>query len=496
MTALRRVRRVALRAPSEPMVRRGAVLLEDALRTASWPLDTPGSLVVVRRLDVGAIDPDESPSALSTRIEARLRELSARVVAARAPEASHADVVRFADPLEPAVMLAEHASRTSAAPPWFLLRAVPSARPELGAMQWLRAALAAAIETTPAAPAAMVDALLARGSADALFAVLEARDGAQLLASLGLSALSAPRREQPADVSASPRSEVGETLASHGRDDAPEALGRRVLSHVSKEFREALVRRVASWGVDDARSLWLAALALLARTPSLSVSPRLVVFARALLDEAARAAPASTRSPLVPSSTQRKSLSPSQPSPIEGVETAWGGLLFFVPLFVRLGMDAFLDAHPALAEAAFPAHLLGHLARRLDVPLDDPALVAIGAPETPLPDVAITAPEALLRLAGSSPFARPNGSTSHAALALFHAALRRVVRRGARIGLRAMVERPARVWASRTHIDVALDMRRVHLGLRRIGADLDPGFVPWLGRVIHFHYRIGEEPRD
>jgi hypothetical protein len=152
MTSLRHVHRVTLRAPSEALVRRGALLLEDALRTASWAADVPGRLVVVRRLDVGAIDPDESPAALAIRVEERLRVLGARLVHAGAPGALHAEAVFFRDRIEAALLLAEHAAQSSAKAPWFLARAVPSYRPGAGSEHALRCALAAALEVSPPRP--------------------------------------------------------------------------------------------------------------------------------------------------------------------------------------------------------------------------------------------------------------------------------------------------------------------------------------------------------
>ena len=87
MIVQRRVRRVNLRAPTEALLRRGAIQLEDALRTAAFASGSPARVVIVRRLDVGAIDPDKSPAALAIRIEERLRELSTRLVHASSPSA-------------------------------------------------------------------------------------------------------------------------------------------------------------------------------------------------------------------------------------------------------------------------------------------------------------------------------------------------------------------------------------------------------------------------
>lgn len=55
--------------------------------------------------------------------------------------------------------------------------------------------------------------------------------------------------------------------------------------------------------------------------------------------------------------------------------------------------------------------------------------------------------------------------------------------------LRALrTARAARVRADPSHVDVHLRLAEVDLELRRGGLDLDPGWLPWLGRVVRFHY--------
>ncbi|BAL26838.1 hypothetical protein [Azoarcus sp. KH32C] len=55
----------------------------------------------------------------------------------------------------------------------------------------------------------------------------------------------------------------------------------------------------------------------------------------------------------------------------------------------------------------------------------------------------------------------------------------------------ALAERPAHVIATRSHVDIHLRLADVDLDIRRPGLDLDPGWLPWLGRVVHFHYDSG-----
>ncbi len=51
----------------------------------------------------------------------------------------------------------------------------------------------------------------------------------------------------------------------------------------------------------------------------------------------------------------------------------------------------------------------------------------------------------------------------------------------------------ALVWADRSHLEVHCRMADVRLAVRRAGLDVDPGWLPWLGRVVRFHY---DDPPD
>jgi hypothetical protein len=46
----------------------------------------------------------------------------------------------------------------------------------------------------------------------------------------------------------------------------------------------------------------------------------------------------------------------------------------------------------------------------------------------------------------------------------------------------------ARVVPTASHLDVEFPMSAVRLPVRLAGLDLNPGWVPWLGRVVTFHY--------
>ena len=51
---------------------------------------------------------------------------------------------------------------------------------------------------------------------------------------------------------------------------------------------------------------------------------------------------------------------------------------------------------------------------------------------------------------------------------------------------------PALVLATPSHLDVHYRMSDIRLDVRRLALDIDPGWLPWLGRVVRFNY--GEVP--
>lgn len=51
-----------------------------------------------------------------------------------------------------------------------------------------------------------------------------------------------------------------------------------------------------------------------------------------------------------------------------------------------------------------------------------------------------------------------------------------------------LLDRPGRLHATRTHVDVEMPLDAVSLRVRRAGLDRNPGWLPWFGRVVTFHF--------
>jgi hypothetical protein len=163
----------------------------------------------------------------------------------------------------------------------------------------------------------------------------------------------------------------------------------------------------------------------------------------------------------------------------------------------RLGIAAALESCPALAEAGLVAHILKRLARHAGVEAGDPILLCLN-PEQP---EFILSPEVLATLPmqpGVWPtnFQSPQAPVDGAFLPrIWSLAVRRWCWRTGTITVREIVNRRGLVWLTRSDLDVTLPLAAVDIRIRRIGLDIDPGWLPWLGeygRVVRFHYRDQE----
>src|SRR5262245_33311540 len=89
----RRVRTLRVRAPDEGRARHAAIVIEDALRTATMPGASGARVIVIRRLDIGAVSATASPTTVSLAIENSLHRLAADAIHGESPSAADASVV-------------------------------------------------------------------------------------------------------------------------------------------------------------------------------------------------------------------------------------------------------------------------------------------------------------------------------------------------------------------------------------------------------------------
>jgi hypothetical protein len=143
----------------------------------------------------------------------------------------------------------------------------------------------------------------------------------------------------------------------------------------------------------------------------------------------------------------------------EAIVTDWGGVFFLINALRRLDISSRLDALGEQAPSGW--RLLQQLGQLLGLPAEEPLSLfferedcATQAPSALIDELAAGL-EALYAMRGPWPFP---------------------------------ARRLARLRADETHLDVDFLAETIDLDLRLAGLDLNPGWTPWLGRVVTFQY--------
>lgn len=309
MSSTRRVRSLHITGTHEHLLRRAVPLVEDALNTASLPPTPPGRLLVIRRLDLGAIELDKPSQSLALRIEEVIRGLSMMAIDAEQPAAATAQAVFFREPSEARAALIVRLLRGPPPTEWFWKSAVRTWSPGRADPEAIAALLAPPPMPRPDEPAPavfvarLVESLLVRGVLPEL-----------------LQRVPAARLPWPGTPPPSPRATPAPapTLTP-----APPAPAPRVAPRWIPPLREL----VATRGPEDPVVHWLAAVALVASRPErASAGAQLHASVQALLapararragppPEPSRARPPAPVASEAPSPQAPPPLPPEAPTP-------------------------------------------------------------------------------------------------------------------------------------------------------------------------------------
>jgi hypothetical protein len=448
----RRVRHLRIACRREEHARRARVLLEDALRTAS--LDDDGRLIVVRRLDLGALPLTASATMWSRRVEQRFQQLRGEAISVEHPRAQSANVVFFRNAAEPWRQLAERAASAQPCPEWFWPRAARGWHLQLTAAETLCLAFRSLALQSQAAALTLVQRLATSGDVRALLEALREED--VLLVMPQFAAGLAPD------------------------DTVPEVEGG---THLQPALVSTLpvtsLQLLASLPPRDVRSLLLAAAAFSSAGIPIPNPPQLVAMIDALRSQPIAAV--ESRDPLhskqsapatrhgrktPPASADEKQIASrqledqSKTAEWDRLPTAAGGLLFLIRLFELAGLPEVLDRRRDLSQAGL-AWQLFRSALRLSRVDEKDALWSLPDPAGPLPAGMLWRP--LLR--------------AHHRCRKFSG-----------LSLRELICRPALASLTETHIDLFFRPADADVRVRRAGLDVNPGWVPWLQRVVTFHY--------
>ena len=176
-----------------------------------------------------------------------------------------------------------------------------------------------------------------------------------------------------------------------------------------------------------------------------------------MAEDGASSAPTAAGAVKVPASASAPLQGLAEPA----VATSVGGLLFLLPVLGGLGFGAWQAQH---TDRPLCSPILRRALQHLRVAETDPAWERVDS----LPSAAELAQDGLL--------------------AAWLDACRRQLYRAERLSLARLCRRPARLRWTATHLDVQLDLRHADIRVRRQGFDLNPGWLPWLGRVVSFSY--------
>jgi hypothetical protein len=488
-----------------------ACSLEESLRLVNLPGEEEGRVYCFGRVALTGIAANANRQVWMDRLQQALAPLAAQAVHATDPRASSASSVYFNNELEALETLLRDALRFERRPEWFSA-SILGVPPESGAAVQIPVILER-LRQPPISP----------GTAAAI-----------VWAAIGTS---------------DPTPFLDMLPAFLIRNWVREFDGRKNLSANATpidfpgRLKSAVHQAARSFGWRDPRTIWLTSLAVISLSPSARASSTAVKAARStlrLLEAAPSAAltraqpadrtvpvspgnlafPASATRPLVfdddddhsayhddarrmPPAIAESETSNGPPvapdvdlaaSPaVLGESTQAAGLYFLLNVLRRLEISAALESCPALSEASFATHILKRLADHAGVVPGDPILLCL----PPEQDEFSLSPEVLAALpqhasvwpAGFTPARRTD---ARSLLRIWALAVRRWCWRMGRLTVVEIVNRKGRVWLTRTDVDVTLPLASAEIRIRRIGLDIDPGWIPWFGKfgkVVRFHYR-------
>jgi hypothetical protein len=170
-------------------------------------------------------------------------------------------------------------------------------------------------------------------------------------------------------------------------------------------------------------------------------------------------------------------------------------LFFLLPVLERLGIRKAVESGLSETHPGFVPALLTHLAIHSKVAEFDPALIWLKEMQAELeprladdPEKSEAFPLKAAHWPRNVPFTTRKGADKEFMTRVWSLAVRRWCWREYEISVRDIILRDATLSLSATDLDVIFPLDAVDIRIRRAGLDIDPGWVPWFGRVVRFHY--------
>lgn len=543
----RRIRSLQLRGGDGTRLHQARYWLEEAFRTASLPGLPPNSVVLVRYLDLGDIHLERSATALALQIEEHVRELATTAVCVDECSAPQADVVWFSDPLQPYIGLLQQLLDGRATTEWYWKSLFDSQRYSLNE-KTLNTLFLTIQHTAPGALASahLLQSCLSSQRLACLMRLISPQMARQWLHASGVTPVAVDEGEIHPDEEAQIVWADGAASPPEPGSDWLRALSQAAQSWGSGDVRchwlayQALIfnypayseRSDALLQVKRWLPIWLADAKGIS---SLNCNPPGTAQLQTSSKEQIKNKPESTRWGVElpgrdvsfsaetgriggeihvyksmddrtllksgqPESTAERDFDDHQPLPEAfssriqiGSWSDCAGLGFAINLLQRCGMAELMAHNECLVANDFHLHLLHAIARRFGMEEDDPLMPLFVALEDAgsmiLNDVSLP-PGCLPEMEWLPLRYRQPGRAMSAQqwMVVMQLLMGRYLRRHGHVSLRQLIHRPGRVVLSRSHWDVVFDIDQTDLRLRRLALDSDPGWVPWLGKVVQFHF--------
>ena len=493
---MRRIHQLHLSAPSRPLIGRGQRLLEDAFHTASLPFTESSELVFIRQFNVGTIHPSQSPTGLSRQLEQQFAQLKDIALPGTHPQADQANVVTFPDELTAYAHFAYRLATGQSLQAWFWRKLLPSWHPSQSIHRATHTLLIklSTHKLCPLSTSIFLKTLSDRTVLTTFLAPLQPKDIHDYFNLYGWPTISPTEQSLPAQTSL------------------------RQLIHVAPAGMLPALPAM-DWPLSDIRSQWVIALALIAKDPALTSSAE--IFQRththiqtyvqlSNLEHTSTDNRHTTKSNAVDFSEAPDLKTPGvvqQPeperpeSPLEthvqfestpSSFTQYGGLGYLLNALEQLNFPHYLTDYGE--PNRFTYRLLHYIARQHCKPENG----SVQPAHAPLTDVIFSLhPPAYLQDSAEQNESKTNKQhypynavqLPYCPYRAWHSALRTYLYQCSQLSLFDVIHRPAHLSLTESHLDITFPLNQIDIRLRRAGLDLNPGWLPWFGRVVQFHYQ-------
>ena len=477
----RYVHRCCVRSGAQESRSRITFLIEEALRLVKLPGEDQGRIYYFREISVATLSTGTSRQAWIDGFRVVLLDTANRAIHGADHRAGSSDAVFFSNHQEALELLLNRMLRRGSVAQWFwpLVSGAPgeASRSER---------VLAVIERLRELPASW-------------------------LAAAG-SVINAIGRDEPTALLAMlPVAIVNSWLRELGQQNSASAHSRAI--QLPSATADSLRRAMHTLGRHDPRLVWLASLAVVQASPSALSNGMVVATAQATLHRlpaecaasigdhqnyasvcSYAARPGADQDPVAALAFQH-----STPELFPGVPTRAAGLYFLLNVLKLQGIAEALHLNPAAAERGLVVRVMKRLATVAGIEANDPILGWINLSLSQTENSSTRSADASIATGPSlfpsnlRPSSRALVDTEYLSR-VWSIAVRRWCWRTGKLAIREVVSRNGFVSLNRTDLDVTLSLDEADVRIRRLGLDIDPGWLPWFGMVVRFHYVWAENP--